>query len=128
AVAWQRSTVVVAVVALCRWADAHRVDWVRSCRPCPRAYLLFRLDHRRGPSLPPRCSSRRSFPAIAPRSSVLRPTRTPAAQRSISPSAYTSRLAATTATQTGLSCSALLLARVLLSIPRRNQPHAPILV
>ena len=58
-------------------------------------------------------------------SSVLRPPRTPAAQRSISPSAYTSRLAVTTAAQTGLSCSAPLLERVLLPVPRRDPPRAP---
>ena len=56
--------------------------------------------------------------------SVLRPPRTPAAQRSLSPSAYTSRFAVTTAAQTGLSCSALLLERVLRPIPR-GDPARP---
>ena len=93
-------------------AARRRGGWVRSCRPCPCAYLLARRDHRRGPSLRSRCSSRPS--------SVLRPPRTPAARRSISPSAYTSHLAVTTAAQTGLPCSALLLARVLRPLPRRD--------
>jgi len=81
-------------------------------RPFPRAYLLPRLDHRRDLSLRSRCSARPS--------TVLRSPRTPAPQRSISPSAYTSHLAATTAVETGLPCSALLLQRVLRSIPRRD--------
>ena len=59
AAAWPRPTVGVGVVALCRAACARRGGWDRSCRPCPRAYLLRRHDHRRGPSLRPRCSSRR---------------------------------------------------------------------
>ena len=98
-------------------AYAARGGWDRSARPCPRAYLLRRHDHRRDPSLRPRCSAR----AIA---SVLRSPRTPAAQRSTSPSAYTSRLAVTTAAQTGLPCSALLLARVLRPLPRRDPSRA----
>ena len=85
------------------------------CRPCPRASLHPRRDHRRGPSLPSRCSSRRS--------AVLRPPRTPAAPRSISPSAYTSGAAVTTAAQTGLSCSVPLRAHVLRPIPRRDLPR-----
>ena len=42
-----------------------------------------------------------------------------------SPSAYTGGLAATTAAQTGLPCSALLLPRVLRPLPRRDPPRAP---
>jgi hypothetical protein len=48
------------------------------------------------------------FPPTAlfsPPSSVLRPPLTPAAPRSLSPSAYTSRVAPARAAQTGLSCS-----------------------
>lgn len=64
---------------------------------------------------------------LARHSAVLRPPRTPAAQRSLSPSAYAMRLAATTAAQTGLSCSALPLVRVLRPIPRRGATRAPVL-
>ena len=53
-------------------------------------------------------------------SSVLRSPRTPAARRPLSPSAYTSHLAVTAAAQTGLSCPALLLVRVLRPVPRRD--------
>ena len=52
-------------------------------------------------------------------SSLLWSPRTPAAPRSLSPLAYTSRAAATTAAQTGLSCSVPLLVRVLRPLPRR---------
>src|SRR5262245_61864555 len=96
--AWLLPIAVVGVVALCRQASARRGFWVGSRRPCPRAYLLRRLDHRRDPSLRPRYSSR---PSSVPRS-----PRTPAARRSISPLAYTSHLAVTAAAQTGLPCSA----------------------
>src|ERR1700677_2714761 len=110
--AWPRPTAGVGVVALCPRACARGGCWDRTRRPCPRAYLRLRNDPPRDPSLPPRCSSRRS--------TVLRSPRTPAAQRPLSPSAYTGHLAVTTATQRGLSCSALLLERVLLPIPRRD--------
>ena len=114
-IAWLRPRVDVAIGARCRSADAHRGNWDRTCRPCPRASLRPRPDHRRGPSLPSRYSSRRS--------AVLRPPRTPAAPRSLSPSAYTSRAALTRAAQTGLSCSVPLRARVLRPIPRRDLPR-----
>jgi hypothetical protein len=108
---------------------ARRGGWTESPRSCPRAYLRHRHDHPRGPSLPPRYSARRSFARLAPPSSVLRPPRTPAAQRPTSPLAYTTRLAPTRATQTGLPCSALLLARVLRPYPagtsRRASDQAP---
>ena len=81
----------------------------------PLRLLARRRYPRRDPSLRPRYSSRPS--------SVLRSPRTPAAPRSLSPSAYTSRPAATTAAQTGLSCSVLLLVRVLLPLPRRDLPR-----
>ena len=112
-IAWPRPTAGVGVVALCRRASARRGDWDRSCRPCPRAYLLRRRDHRRDPSLPSRCSSRGS-------SRYYDPLGLPLRTRSTSPSAYTSRLAPTRAAQTGLSCSAPLLAHVLRPIPRRD--------
>src|SRR5690606_30519461 len=88
-------------------------------RACPCAYLHRRRDRPRGPSLPLRSSSQRS--------ALLRPPRTPAARRSTSPSAYTSRLAPTRAVQTGLSCSALLRDRVLRPIPRRGSTRVPVL-
>ena len=94
---------------------AHRGSWDRTCRPCPRTCPRHSPDHRRGPSLPSRCSSRRS--------AVLRPPRTPAAQAAISPSAYTRAPAPTRAAQTGLSCSVPLRARVLRPLPRRDPPH-----
>src|SRR5262249_16503661 len=47
----------------------------------------------------------------------------PAAPRSISPVAYTSRAAPTRAAQTGLSCSVRLPVRVLRSVPRRDFPR-----
>jgi hypothetical protein len=119
--AWPQPTAVFGVVALCPQARACGGGWTGSLvRPCPHAYLLVRLDHRRGPSLLP-CSASRL-------SSVLRPPRIPAAHRSTSPSAYTRQLAATTAVQTGLSCSALLLPIVPLPIPRRNLQHHPVSV
>ena len=93
----------------------HRGDWDRTSRSCPRACVLDRQDHRRDPSLRPRCSSRTS--------PLLRSPRTPAAHDSLSPSAYTSRAALTRAAQTGLSCSAHLLARVLRPLPRRDLPR-----
>lgn len=65
------------------------------------------------PSLRTRCSSRPS--------SVLRPPRTSAARRSTSPSAYTSRLVATTTSQSDLPCSAPLLQPVLRPLPRRDR-------
>ena len=67
-----------------RRASARRGRWVATPRPCPNAYLRRTRDQSRGPSLPARCSARRS--------SLLRPPRTPAALRSLSPSAYTSGL------------------------------------
>jgi hypothetical protein len=109
--AWPRSTVGVAIGALCRWTRVHRGGWNRSCRSCPRACLRPRRCPRRDPSLPARCSSRGSTLLWSPR--------TPAAPRSISPVAYTSRAAPTRAAQTGLSCSVRLLVRVLRSVPRR---------
>jgi hypothetical protein len=109
--AWPHSTVGVAIGALCRWTHVHRGDWTRSCRSCPHASLRRRRCPRRDPSLPARCSSRGS--------ALLRSPRTPAAPRSISPVAYTSRAAPTRAAQTGLSCSARLRVRVLRSVPRR---------
>jgi hypothetical protein len=115
ATAWPPRTAGVGVVALCPRAQASGGIWDRTCRPCPRAYPLRRHDHRRDPSLRPRCSSRPS--------SVLLSPRTPAAQRPISPSVYTGHLAATTAAQTGLSSSAPILARVLLALPRRDPPR-----
>ena len=113
--AWLLPTAVVGVVALCRQASARRGCWVGVCRPCPRAYLLRRLDHRSDPSLRPRCSSRPS--------SVPRPPRTAAARRSISLLAHTSRVAVTVAAQTVLPCSARFLERVLRPIPRKDPTH-----
>jgi len=99
------------VVVRCRRAQTRRGGWDRSCRPCPGTYPRSERDQSRDPSLRPRSSS---WP-----SAVLRSPRTPAAQRWISPLAYTSRLAPTRAMQTGLSCSVRLPVRVLRSIPRR---------
>jgi hypothetical protein len=79
-------------------------------RSCPRTWPLIRHIQSRDPSLPGRFA--------APGSSLLRSPRTPAPHRSTSPSAYTSRLAATTAAKTGLSRSVLLLPYVPLPIPR----------
>ena len=109
--AWPHSRVGVAIGALCRWTHVHRGGWTRSCRACPRTSLLVRRCPRRDPSLRSRCSSRTS--------SLLRSPRTPAAPRSLSPLAYTSRAALTRAAQTGLSCCVRLPVRVLRSIPRR---------
>jgi hypothetical protein len=111
--AWPYSRVDVAIGALCRGTRVPRGGWNRSRRSCPRACLLCRHYPRRDPSLHPRCSSRVS--------SLLRSPRTPAAPRSISPVAYTSRAAPTRAAQTGLSCSARLPVRVLRSGPRRDR-------
>ena len=88
-------------------------SWVRSCRPCPRAFLRLRHPHPRDPSLRRRCSS--------PPSPVLRSPRTPAAHDATSPSAYTRRFARTRATQTGLSCSPSSLEHVLRPIPGRTR-------
>jgi hypothetical protein len=63
-----------------RRAMARRGRWIASPRPCPNAYLRDTRDQSRGPSLPTRSSARRS--------ALLRPPRTPAALRSLSPSAY----------------------------------------
>ena len=100
------------VLVLCQRAEARWGGWDRSCRPCPRTYPRSERDQSRDPSLRPRYSSRPS--------AVLRSPRTPAAQRWISPLAYTSHLALTRAMQTGLSCSVPLHARVLRPIPRRD--------
>ncbi len=86
-IAWPRPT-----VERCNWRTLSMGgcppgDWDRTCRPCPRTCPRDSPDHRRGPSLPSRCSSRRS--------AVLRPPRTPAAHASLSPSAYTSAPAPT---------------------------------
>jgi hypothetical protein len=112
--AWPRSSVGVAIGALCQGTLVPRGDWNRSCRSCPRASFRPRHCPRRDPSLPARCSSRGS--------SLLRSPRTPAAPRSISPVAYTRRAAPTRAAQTGLSCSVPLPVRVLRSVPRRDRP------
>jgi hypothetical protein len=109
--AWPHSRVGVAIGALYRWTPVHRGGWNRSSRSCPRACLLCRHCPRRDPSLRPRCSSRAS--------SLLRSPRIPAAPRSFSPVAYTSRAATTTAAQTGLSCFVFLRVHVLRPIPRR---------
>jgi hypothetical protein len=111
-IAWPRPRGDVAIGALCQRTDALRGSWSRSCRSCPRACLLDHRDHRRDPSLRPRYSSWAS--------SLLRSPRTPAAHDALSPSAYTCRSAATTAAQTGLSCSVHLPVRVLRPLPRRD--------
>ena len=110
AAAWPRSRVGVAIGALCQWTHAHRGGW--TSRSCPHACLRGRRCPRRDPSLPARYSSRGS--------TLLRSPRTPAAPRSISPVAYTSRAAPTRAAQTGLSCSVRLRVRVLRPLPRRD--------
>jgi len=110
--AWPHSRVGVAIGALWRGTRVLRGGWNRSCRSCPRACLLVRRCPRRDPSLHPCCSSRAS--------SLLWSPRTPAAPRSLSPSAYTSRAALTGAAQTGLSCSVPLPVRVLRPLPRRD--------
>src|SRR6185436_17726497 len=79
---------------------------------CPRPFLQLKRDPSRGPSLRWRSSS--------PPSQVLRPPRTPARHAATSPSAYTQRSAATTAAETGLSCSPPCLQRVPLPVPRRG--------
>src|SRR6266487_4195916 len=109
--AWPHSRVGVAIGARGRWTGVHRGDWNRSCRSCPGACLRCRPCPRRDPSLHPRCSSRTS--------ALLRSPRIPAAPRSLSPVAYTSRVAPTRAAQTGLSCSVRLPVRVLRPLPRR---------
>ena len=110
--AWLPSIACAGVVALCRWACAHRGCWAERTRPCPRAYLHRSRDQSRGPSLRPRCSSRPS--------PVLRPPLTPAALRSLSPFGLCSRPCPTWAAQTGLSRSPANLVHVLLPIPRRD--------
>src|SRR5713226_5514082 len=89
--AWPHARVGVAIGALCRGTCVLQGGWNRSSRSCPRACLLCRHCPRRDPSLRPCCSSRAS--------SLLRSPRTPAAPRSLSPLAYASRAAATTADQ-----------------------------
>src|SRR5881397_2154882 len=73
ATAWPPRIAGVGVVALCRLASALRGDWTGFHRPCPRAYLRYQRDQSRGAS---------RFHAPLP------PRRTPAALRSLSPSAY----------------------------------------
>jgi len=89
ATAWPPRIADVGVVALCPQAQARGGGWIRSCRTCPHAYLFRQHDYHKDPSLRSRYSSRPS--------QVLRSPRTPAAQRPISHSAYSGRLAATTA-------------------------------
>ena len=113
--AWPYSRVGVAIGALCRGTHVPRGGWSRSSRSCPRASSRLRRCPRRDPSLLARCSSRGS--------SLLRSPRIPAAPRSFSPMAYTSRAAVTTAAQTGLSCSVRLPVRVLRPLPRRALAH-----
>ena len=91
-----------------------RGSWTGQTRPCPRAYPLRQRDQSEGPSLPARY--------VAHRSAVLRPPRTPAALRTISPSAYTPGLCPTQARQTGLSCSGPDHAHVPPSVPREDPP------
>ncbi len=109
--AWPYARVGVAIGALCQRTRVPQGGWNRSSRSCPCACLRCRRCPRRDPSLHPRCSSRAS--------SLLWSPRIPAAPRSFSPLAYTSRAAATPAAQTGLSCSVLLRVRVLRPLPRR---------
>lgn len=114
-IAWPRPRGDVAIGALCQQTGVRWGSWSWSCRSCPRACLLDHRDHRRDPSLLSRCASRGS--------SLLRSLRTPAAHDPVSPSAYPNRCAATTAAQTGLSCSAPLPARVLRPLPRRDRRY-----
>jgi hypothetical protein len=95
---------------------ARRGGWTGRSRSCPDAYPRHKRDQSPGPSLPAR-SSRRS--------AVLRPRRTPAGLPRISPSAYTSGLCRTSASQTGLSPSTPNHAHVPLPIPRRDPPSCP---
>ena len=110
--AWPHSTVGVAIGARGQRTRVPRGGWNRSGRSCPCACLRCRRCPRRDPSLRPRSAARAS--------SLLRSPRIPAAPRSPSPLAYTSRAALTRAAQTGLSCSVRLRARVLRPIPRRD--------
>ena len=100
-----------------RQAVARRGSWTGHPRSCPHAYPLHRRDQSEGPSLPARYAARRS--------AVLRPPRTPAALRQISPSAYTPGLCPTQAKQTGLSCSGPDYAHVPPSVPRRTRQADP---
>jgi hypothetical protein len=109
--AWLLRRASTGVVGLSRPALAGRGCWKRFRASCPHPYLQLKHPLTRGPSLQPRSSSRPS--------PVLRPPRTPAALRPLSHSAYAVGLCRTSAAQTGLSCSALLLQRVLLPLPRR---------
>jgi len=114
-IAWLRPRADVAIGARGQRTEVRRGDWNRSCRSCPGACLRGQRAHRRDPSLPSRCSSRGSTLLWSPR--------TPAAPRSISPSAYTSHAVLTRTAQTGLSCSGRLRVRVLRPVPRRDLPH-----
>jgi len=81
---WPQPIAGSGVVALWRGEDVSpRGRWTGRSRSWPHAYLHCRCDRSRGPSLLPRCSRL---------SAVLRPRRTPACLRSISPFAYTSGL------------------------------------
>ncbi len=131
--AWQPPTAVSGVVALCRPALAERGSWRRSCRACPRAYFLRRLDHPRGPSLHRRYAAPTSLVCLACQAyeSVLRPPRTPAVQRPLSrgrrPRAprRPARLAPPRAAQTGLSCSAHLPDPMPRPVPRKDPRAVP---
>ncbi|ATB46429.1 hypothetical protein MYMAC_002027 [Corallococcus macrosporus DSM 14697] len=115
--AWLPRRACAGVVELCRWTLAHRGDWSLLGGSCPRSYLPPKHHPSRGPSLRARCLARPS--------PVLRPPRTPAALPTLSPSAYTRGPAATTAAQTGLSCSPPDLEHVPRPIPR-GAPLLPI--
>ena len=82
--AWPQPIAGSGVVALWRGEDVSpRGSWTGRSRSCPHAYLHCRCDRSRGPSLLPRCSRL---------SAVLRPRRTPACLRRLSPLAYTDGL------------------------------------
>jgi len=114
--AWPRHTVGVGVVALCPRTYARGVIGTGLAG---HALTLTSSTDAEGPSLLRRCSS--------PLSTVLRPSRTPAVHAPLSPWAYSSALAATTAEQPGLPSSALLLAQVLRPVPRRTLSRASVL-
>jgi hypothetical protein len=119
--AWLRHTVGVAVVALCPRARALGV--VGTGLAGHALALTCSADTTTAGVLPSRRVVLRGVRSRGSRPGTTDPLGLPL--RSVDFAlAYTTRLAPTRAAQTGLSCSALLLARVLRPLPRRDRRRA----
>ena len=96
-------------------AVARRGRWVAPWRPCPNAYLRRTRDQSRGPSLPARCSARRSSATTTPSDSRCAPL-------AFAIGLY-ERSLLTRLRRRASPVPRSDLARVQVSVPRRDPPH-----